>query len=155
MSTASVIKKFRARIQSGELGDLQVIYRVVGGMPAEGQINEEVELSGDKKATARSLSTPGEPRAASAQLEDERTKTLFQQIGQSLDGMVPYSKARFLPDSDVGSITIKVAGEQTTLFFQADAEERRTMALSFAPGEADAIASLDQLKQELLGKKED
>lgn len=158
MPTAEVIRKFRSKVKRGELDDLQVVYRVSGGMPAEGRLNEEVRLSGVNEASARSALLPGEPggtREAAAELEAGRVKTLYEQVGASLEGMMPRRKARFLPDTVIGSITLKVAGEETTLFFNAEERAEQTDERALMPGEADAITSLNWLKQELLSRKEE
>jgi len=158
MPTSEVIREFRSKVKRGELDDLQVVYRVSGGMPSEGRLNEEVRLAGVNKASARSAALPGEAgetREATAQLEADQVQTLYEQVGASLEGMVPRRKARFLPDTVIGSITLKVAGAETTLFFDADERAEQPVERGLAPGEADAITSLELLKRNLLGRKEE
>lgn len=154
MPPAEVIRQFRARVERGDLEELQVTYNVAGGMPAEGQIDEEIRIFGDRRAEARSAGPPGTTRRASERLHEDRFRALLQQVGRSLEGMVPLSEARFLPDSVIGTLTLKVAGEETSLVFNADREALEARARSSTVDRVDAITGLNQLKRELLGRKE-
>jgi len=68
---------------------------------------------------------------------------------------VPRSKARFLPDSLVGSITIEVGGEQAVLFFLADEEDRQAQKKIVPPTMTKTIKELAHLLRRLLPKKGD
>lgn len=154
MPTPEVIREFRARVKRGDLDELQVTYNVSGGMPAEGRIEEEIRISGDRHAEVRSVGPPGEIREASRKLDDDKFRALLKQVADSLDSMMPLSEARFPPDSVIGTITLKVAGEETMLFFNADREALEARASSSTLEKVDAITSLNQLKRELLSVRE-
>lgn len=123
---SKVIEKFREYLRRERLTeDVKIVYRVAGGMPHE-RIEHEFRLSGVGKATVRMRDELKQiaPHEASADLDRAETRDLIQQIGVSLDELVPRSKAQFIPDSVVGSITLEIDGEETTLFFLADEEQR-------------------------------
>ncbi len=123
---SKVIEKFRKSLSQEELSDdIRIVYRVAGGMPHE-RIEHEFTLTGLGKSEVRmgdELRAMA-PREASADLDQAEARDLLEQIGVSLDELVPRSEARFLPDSVVGSITIEADGETATLFFLADEDQR-------------------------------
>lgn len=126
LSEFKVIQRFREHLDRERLTeDTNVVYRIAGGMPHE-RIEHEFRLSGVGKATVKMRDELKgiPPQEAPGNLDQEETRDLLQQIGVSLDELVPRSKAQFLPDSVVGSITFEFDGEETTLFFLADEEQR-------------------------------
>lgn len=121
-----VVEKFRKSLSEEELSEeIRVVYRVAGGMPHE-RLDHEFALTGVGKSDVRmgdELRAMA-PQEASAELDQIETRDLLEQIGVSLDELVPRSEAQFLPDSVVGSVTIEVDGETATLFFLADEDQR-------------------------------
>jgi hypothetical protein len=122
LSELEIIKKFRESIAKGAFDqDIKVTYVVSGGMPSE-RLEEELVLSGSGEAKVKyadriKLTAPQE---AFTSLDLTETRLVFEKVASSLDNLIPRSKARFLPDSMVGSITIEVDGKQTTLFFPVE-----------------------------------
>jgi hypothetical protein len=150
---SDVIRQFRERVGRGVLRGIQVTYRVTGGMPAEGRVDEELRVSGDGTSTARSLSDgPGtrSPQEASARLRSQEIRQVLEQLAQGIDSLVPRSQARFVPDSLVGSITIEVDGNEETRYFLAEEDERVSQRRSLARPAADAVGQLAQVTQRLL-----
>lgn len=150
---SKAIRQFRERAGQGDFDGIRVTYRVSGGMPAEESqepIEEEIRISGDSTTTARALTRGGIVQEAAARLEPGEIKQIFEQLAQGIDSLVPRSKARFLPDSMVGSITVEVEGEQMPLFFLADEKDRVRQGKPIAPAAADAINRLARLSRRVL-----
>lgn len=125
-SASEMIKAFRERLGRDTLPeDVSIVYRVAGGMPHE-RIEQEFRLTGAGETTVKMRDELREmpPQETTDRLDQSETRDLLEQIGVSLDELVPRSEARFLPDSAVGSITLIVDGEEQTLFFLADEEQR-------------------------------
>ncbi len=94
-----VIRRFRERVKSGNIADdLKVSHRISGGMPSQ-RFDEELELRGGGQAMLSSLDAFAAPLPgkASASLPEAEVRELFEKIEAGLDGLVPRSKARFLP----------------------------------------------------------
>jgi hypothetical protein len=124
-SGPEVIRKFHEQLTQGNIGDdVIVLYRVAGGAPEE-RLEEEITIAGGGVAGIVELDMmgSGQPKEASTQLDQAETLDLLRQIEAGINDMVPESEARFLPDSLVGSVTIQVDGEETTLYFSADEDE--------------------------------
>jgi hypothetical protein len=153
---AEVIRRFRERVERDDLDGVDVTYRVCGGMPAEGRVDEELRLSGHASAAeAEDRSTAlAAPRKASSPVERNELGNLLRNLGPELDSLVTRAEARFLPDSVVGSITIAVDGEEETLFFLADEEESQVQDESLPQETSKGIRALSQLSRRLLPKEE-
>lgn len=147
---SEVIQKFRERLNQGNLAGINVTYRVSGGMPVEGRIEEEFSISGNNLATARSVTEANLPQEATAEFAPDEVQSLLTQVGQGIDSLVPRSEARFLPDSVVGSITLEIDGEQATFYFLVDDEERQNQNQPIAPPMAEAIDTFSNLSEQLL-----
>ena len=147
---SEAIQKFRERLNQGNLAGINLTYRVSGGMPAEGRIEEEFSVSGNNLATVRSVAETNLPQEASAEFAPAEVQSLLAQVGQGIDSLVPRSEARFLPDSVVGSITLEVDGEQATFYFLVDEEDRLTQNKPISPAAAEVIDTFSHLSQQLL-----
>jgi hypothetical protein len=137
-----VKEKFRRLLTQESLSeDVQVFYRVAGGMPEE-RIEHEFELAGDGRARVRMADALRDMPAqeTSAELDQDETRKLLEEVGVSLDELVPRSEARFLPDSVVGMITIEAEGERATFFFLADEDQRIAEARDSLPVDERAFA---------------
>lgn len=153
-SAFEMIRKFRERVDRKSLTeDVKFVYRMAGGMPSE-RVEEEFRLSGSGKANmmVRDVLRSMPAQRVSVELDHAETLDLFQKIGQGLDRLVPRSEARFLPDSLVGSITFEVGGDEATLYFLADEEERLAQNKPIAPQMAEAIQQVRGISQQLLKK---
>ena len=140
-----VLDRFKDRVSSGDLGRIGVVSRVTGGMPGEGQIEDELILSGERQVRSRSASTGAAPRDDASELSEADARSLFELIGSGVDSLVPRSQASFIPDSVVGSITIEVDGEQATYFYLVDEEQREAQGHPLSPEMADALRRLDEI----------
>jgi hypothetical protein len=149
-------ERFRELVARGDLRqDVQVVYRISGGMPEE-RIEEELRLSGSGAAESKFADgrTARAAREVSVELDGAETQRLFQGIASALDGLVSRSEARFLPDSSIGSITIEVGGEQETLYFLADEGQREGQDEAYAPQMPEALKPLGETSRQLLASKE-
>jgi hypothetical protein len=154
---SKMIRKFREHLDRESLTeDIKVVYRVAGGMPHE-RIEEEFRLSG--KGTAKVMMRDElkaiPPQEAYGELDQAETRDLLQQIEAGLDSLVPRSEARFIPDSVVASITVEVEGEETTLYFLPEEEERLAQEKPIAPQMTEAIQRIRQISQRLLESKKE
>src|SRR5574341_327936 len=152
---SEIIRMFRESVKRGDFkDDLKISYNVSGGMPHQ-RIEEEFVLSGTGKAITKKQDVLRSIRIPQVSAKLDRTEVLdiFQQIEQGLDSLVTRSKARFLPDSVVGSITIEVKGEKTTLYFLADEEERVNQNKPISSQMAKAIQNFTNISQRILKKE--
>jgi hypothetical protein len=147
---SEAIQKFRERLNQGNLAGINVTYRVSGGMPAEGRIEEEFSVSGNNLGTVRTVTGTNLPQEASAEFAPAEVQSLLTQVGQGIDSLVPRSEARFLPDSVVGSITFEVDGEEATFYFLVDEEERQSQNKPISPAMVEAIDTFSNLSEQLL-----
>src|SRR5713101_5513887 len=123
-----VVQAFAERVQQAELGpDLQVSYRVVGGMPSQ-RVDYEVTVDsvGGARVAVSDARTSRTARRASIAPENLDVAGLFRQISAGLHSLMPASRASSSPDAFVGSITIRVGGDEETFYFVPEAEKRRT-----------------------------
>lgn len=155
LSESNVIQKFRQHIEKKSLtDDIKITYRIGGGMPSE-RIEEEFILSGSGKAKVmmQDIKKLKPAKEASIKLNQAETRNLLQEIGQGLKSLVPRSKARFLPDSAVGSITVQVGREKAILYFLADEEERIAQDKPIAPEIFKAITHISKISKRVLKKR--
>jgi hypothetical protein len=116
-SEAQLISELRELLARDELtGDVTVVYGVSGGIPGTAGGAGNLKLAGDG-----SLEAPGEP---AVRLDPSETRQLLQEVVSSLDSMVTRAEARFLPDSTVGWVKIGLRGNEATMYFLADEEQR-------------------------------
>ena len=151
-SKSEIIRKFRERVDQGDLTrDIKVTYRIAGGMPSE-RVEEEFKLrgNGEAKEVIQDEMRSVPRKEGSANLEKSETQDLLRQIGLGLDDLVPRSEAHFLPDSPVGSVTIEVDGEETTLYFLAEEEDRRAQEKPISPQMTEAIHHLRKVSKRIL-----
>ena len=137
-----VAEKFRKSLGEEELPEnMRVVYQVSGGMPHE-RLEHQFTLTGGGRSDVRRADelSARAPEEAYADLDPVEARDLLEQIGVSLDELVPRSEARFLPDSLVGSITIEVDGEAAEFFFLADEDQRVAAEADRLPAEERAAA---------------
>ena len=149
--------RFRERVARGDLSqDVQVVYRISGGMPEE-RIEEEFRLSGSSEAESTFVDerTAGAAQEVSAQLDSAEAQQLFQGVASGLDELVSRSEARFLPDSSIGSITIEVGGEHETRYFLADEGQRQGQDEASAPRMPEALKPLEETSRRLLAERDE
>lgn len=152
---SEIIRMFRESVKRGEFNDdLKIGYYVSGGMPHQ-RIEEEFVLSGSGKAITRKQDLLRSIRIpqVSTKLDHAEVQDIFQQVEQGLDSLVTRSEARFLPDSVVGSITIEVKGEKTTLYFLADEEDRTIHNKPISSHMVKAIQHFTNISQRILKKE--
>lgn len=154
LSEFEIAKKFSERVERGDLTeDIKVIYRISGGMPSQ-HVEEEFRLSGSGKAKVmeRDVLRSIPAQEFTGEIDRAETGKLFQAIVPCLDSLVPRSEAHFLPDSIVGSITIQVGGEEATLYFLVDEEERMSQNKPIAPQMTETIQHFTEIFKRLMKK---
>lgn len=150
---ADMIRKFREQINRGNLENIDLIYRIAGGMPAEGRIEHEVRIVGRSgSVTVRNRSGDGSAEEASGDIETAEFQTLLRSIDQNMDSLIPRSEAQFLPDSVVGSISIEIEGEKETYYFLVEEEPHGVQSESFAAQQPveETMNEFSQLSQKIL-----
>jgi hypothetical protein len=147
-----VIQKFREHLGRDDLTkDVQIVYRVAGGMPHQ-RIEHEFRLSGEGKAEVKMQDALRDVPAQEAvgELDQAETRNLFQKVESGLGRLVPRSEARFLPDSVVGMITVEVDGEAVTLFFEPEEEARPADDIGAVSPMKEIMRGVGQVSKQLL-----
>lgn len=148
-----VLESFRAKVARGDTSGIRVTMQVSGGMPGERHLNRSVTLGEGVRASVRSTGNGDpEPAEASGEVDEEALADVLSKLGEGVEGLVPRERARFLPDSLVGSVTLEVDGETTELFFLADEEDRITQGKPIPPAAAEALDDLRRLGDRMLGE---
>lgn len=149
---AKLISSFRQRLESGQLGDdVGVTYRLQGGAPGE-QISEELNVPVGQAAhmTIRDEIHPTRSGEALVELDAKEVENLLAALGPSLEELTPASDAHFVPDSLVGSITINVGGETTTLYFLADEQEAAAQKVAITPSISQVLLQIHRVKDRII-----
>jgi len=141
-----VVQVFAARVSEGKLGpDVQVVYRVAGGMPSQ---RVEYEIAVDSVAGARvtvyDARLAQEAKHASIPPVRLDVAGLFEQVSTGLHSLLPSARATSLPDALVGSITIRINNDEETFYFIPEEEKRRSPGKGVAP-------SMDRALQQFWG----
>ncbi len=144
-----VLAKFRRKLTEQDTDDLRVHMRISGGMPGERFESREVTLRGTRQVQARAEDTDG-PLEGSSPLDESEAFEVLRGLADGADDLVDRSEARFLPDSLVGTVTIDVGGDTTTLYFLADEEEREAQRQFLSPVTAGALKNLTALATRVL-----
>ena len=145
-----VAQAFAERVSRSELGpDLQVIYRVVGGMPSQ-RVDYEIKVDAVAGARVVVSDARASRTAQRASIEPGTLDVagLFKEISAGVHSLVPASRASSTPDDYIGSMTIRVGSDEETFYFAPEAEKRRTPEKGVAP-------AMDRALQKLWGIAKD
>jgi hypothetical protein len=122
----SVVAEIRTQAEGGRLAeDLSIVYRIRGGSPGE-SVDETVALngSGAVRVVVRD-SLGGAPEGdVRDELGEKAVVELSVLLERGVEGLIPQSDARFLPDSLVGSIQVGLGDRSETYYFHADEGQR-------------------------------
>lgn len=150
MPENEIVQEFVSRVQRGELNGVSITYRASGGMPGEAHVREQMSIMDGARAEARHEATGTPPAEAAADVDTRQIGELFQKLAHGMGELVPREQARFVPDSLVGSVTIEIGGKSTTLFYLADAEERRDQNKPLSPDTLKALERMARLSRDLV-----
>jgi hypothetical protein len=147
-----IVRKFRESVGRAALGDdLEVVCHIFGGMPSQ-RYEHEIRVAGSGAARValhdarRVIHTE-----ATGTLGGDEVRELLRKIGEDVETLVPPSDAQFPPDSLVGSVTLRVAGQEKTFFFDPD-ERRQLKSGTFASAPiAQAIRTFGDISERLIG----
>jgi hypothetical protein len=141
--TDQALRLFRERVDSNDLVDTRISYRVVGGMPDEPGLpplpSPDEVLTIDGRGAARVV-TAGRA-LGEAQLEADDVARVFERVRSNLPRMVTRAEARFVPDSVVGEITLDVEGEMVQVYFPLEEDAQ--------PGEPSLTGTIGDLHSSL------
>ncbi len=149
------IRQLQERATRGELNGIEVTYRVSGGAPGEQLVDEELNLSGPGQVNARVRTPAAVMRESSANLSAPEMKDLLLQITEAAGELIPRSQARFIPDSIVGQIWLKIDGQEVSFFFLADEEQAKQHGKVLSPKAAAAVGSLMRLHKRIMQLQEE
>ncbi len=149
-SKAQVLEALRSRLAAGDVDEVRVTLRVAGGMPGERLAAREVALSGAGEAAVHAEEAGAAVLDTTVELSEEETFELLRKLGDGGEDLVERYEARFVPDSLVGSVTIEVGGQQTTLYYLADEGQREDQQQYLSPPAAEAVDQLAALAERAL-----
>jgi hypothetical protein len=153
-SESEVAKRFNDLLEAGELERLSIIHSVTDGMLGEGRVEKQLLVSNGKQARARTISAGSPAQEATAELAEAEVRSLFELIGKGVESLVSRSRARFVPDSALGSITLGVGGRRATFFYLADQEQREAQGQSLSPAMADSLSRVESIYGEVFRRQE-
>ena len=141
----NLIKKFKSNILSDDINDTRIIYRVKGGAPS-GRIDKEVVVNADGKVETiinedqLGILTKGKK---SIEIKNNDVKNLFREITTFIDELAA-DDSKFLPDSEIGSLSIEIEGNNTIIgYFLPEEEERKVQSKPTNPNLSNVISKLE------------
>lgn len=145
-----VIRKLRERATRGELNGVDISYRVTGGAPGEKVFDEELRVSGPGPVHARLRTVAAALQESSEQLAEPELKTLLLQISEGVRELIPRSEARFIPDTVVGQVSVRVDGQEASFFFLPDAEQAKQHGKVIPEKAMRLVGALDALHKRII-----
>lgn len=144
-----VIRALRERTARGVLTGIEVSTRISGGAPGEQVVDDELRLSGSGEVRARSRAT-GAMRESATTLAAPLMRDVLSAIAAGADGLIPQSRARFVPDSVVGQITVRIDGQEASFYFLPDGAQAQQHGMVLSIGAAAAVSRLVELHRQTL-----
>jgi hypothetical protein len=144
------IATLRAHAARGDTQGVEITYRLTGGAPGEQIEDAELRVSGSGAIQARQRSVSSAVQESSGQVTETELKALLHDLGEGLGELIPRSEARFVPDSLVGHISVRVDGQEASFFFLPDAEQARQQGKALPEMAARAVGVLDRLRGRIL-----
>ena len=120
----TIIAKLREQVDKDGLAeDIAVAYKVQGGA-GEQHLIESVVLSSDGKLKVQ-IDDKLHDRQDESLKDSDKDDTIntIRMLLEGVDSMVPAAKARFIPDTLIGSVTFSYGGDSETYYFEADEED--------------------------------
>lgn len=146
---SEIIRTVRERAAAGNLQGVDVIYRVTGGAPGEQIINDELRVAGPGTVHARASAAPAGTQENSAQLAPPEMQALVQVVSDGVGDLIPRSEARFIPDTIVGQVLLRVDGKEASFFFLPDTEQAKQHGKPMSVKGAHSIDALDRLHKRM------
>ena len=140
------ISDLRAHAIRGDTGGVEIMYRVTGGAPGEQIEDAELRVSASGAVHARQRLVT----ASAHQLAEPELNDLLRDVGEGLGELIPRSEARFVPDSVVGQVSVRVDGQESSFFFLPDAEQARQQGKPLPAMAARAVGALERLRARVL-----
>ena len=144
------IEALRAHATRGDAQGVEITYRLTGGAPGEHIEDADLRISDSGAVQSRQRSVSSAVQASSGQLAETELKALLHDLGEGLGELIPRSEARFVPDSLVGHVSVRVDGQEASFFFLADAEQARQHGKALPEMAARAVGMLERLRKRML-----
>lgn len=148
-----IARDFVAKVRGeDENSDIQVRYRVVGGMPSQ-RVKRDVTVSAQgvqiARQDARASERDGHLRLSVEQVD---VRSILRAVAAGLPSLTPAAEARSLPDGLVGELTVFVDGAEETFHFVPEQEQRR-ITRPVSPVMEDVLGDLWRLSVGDVGKE--
>lgn len=144
-----VIRTLKERVSRGELNGIDVTFRVTGGAPGEERVDEEVHLS-PSLVSARIIEGSRVMQESSLTVATPELKNVLLEISEGAGELIPRSEARFIPDSIVGEISVKIDGQEASFFFLPDEEQAKQHGKGLSEKAARPVETLRRLHTAIL-----
>ncbi|MFC9872895.1 hypothetical protein [Nocardia salmonicida] len=142
----TVAREFAERVDQGQLQGMGILRRVAGGMPSQQVAAETIAMD---LGPVSLRSTGGAPGAVAESLADPEFRDVLQKLSKAVNELVPRSEARFLPDSLVGSLTIKVDDREATFYYLADEHDRERQGRILSEQAADVLGRFADIAERM------
>lgn len=131
----SVVTELRNQAEVGRLqDDVAIVYRLKGGS-GDQNIDESVIVSASGELLVRVRDELKRKPEGEARVEIGRDEALdlCRLLLQGIESMIPASKARFIPDTLVGLVSLVIGDQKETFYFEADEEDCEHRGQPIAP----------------------
>lgn len=143
---ATVINALRRRIATRDLRGLEITYEIAPGLRRDRGANRLLLRPGGRSTILRASPAGRAPPAEMAlDLDDREIESLLASLAAAIEDLTPRRRAAFLPDSNVGMITVTVDGRREDFFFLADREDRAIQDKPIAERALRAIESFERI----------
>jgi hypothetical protein len=94
--------------------------------------------------------TSAASQESSENLPAPEMKNLLVEISEGVGELIPQSEARFVPDSIVGQVSVRVDGQEASFFFLPDEEQAKQQGKVLPPKAARSVSALSRLHKRIL-----
>jgi len=134
--------------------DDRITHSITGGVEGKRRINKlEMSAMGEAVLQVDEQQT-GKKGSYRASISARSVKSLFNDIIKSGLLDLTESGGPFIPDSDIGMITLDIGGETTKFYYLADPDQRRMQEAVMSPAVATIVGDLERLAEVIRGRDE-
>lgn len=144
-----ILKKMEQHIDRGELAAIALTARQGGGVVSPHKRETVLSLSLGRGARLRRSLAGAVDRRGEAAVDADEMKSLLAEIQNGISSLIPRSKARFAPDSALGSITLEIDGETADFFYLLDPKIREKYGQTLSPAMEQALQRLSRISERM------